>query len=99
MTIHHISNPEHSIVQLSGRFDAHQVQHFTSTVEPLSVATELDFAEVQFIDSSALAALIALYKHAQVKRIPLTISNVQDTVKLIFEVTKLDTILPIKTAT
>lgn len=80
---------------LKGRFDAHQVPQFKSQLEPLQGDATLDFAEVNFIDSTGLATLVSLYKRAQADGADFRIVNVQDQVRLIFEITHLHTVLPL----
>ena len=80
---------------LKGRFDAHQVPQFKDRLEPLSGDATLDFAEVNFIDSTGLATLVSLYKRAQADGTDLRIVNVQDQVRVIFEITHLHTVLPL----
>jgi len=83
------------ICRLEGRFDAHQVPRLKSELEPLREPLTLDFSGVTFIDSSGLAALVSLYKKAREAGVGFEISGIQDAVRLILELTGLDTILPI----
>ena len=83
------------IFHLNGRFDAHEVAKLKSTLEPVKQDFELNMQGVNFIDSSGLALLVSLYKKAREAKINMTISHLQDTVRVIFEVTKLDMVLPI----
>lgn len=85
------------VCRLEGRFDAHQVPRLKGELEPLRGPLHLDFSQVTFIDSSGLAALVSLYKKAREAGVAFEIGNVQDTVRLILELTGLDTILPIRT--
>lgn len=87
--------------QLMGRFDAHQVPGFkvalASVAGPFGRVV-LDFAGVTFIDSTGLAALVALYKRARAEGGSLSIVNLQDPVRAIFEITQLHTVLPLDCA-
>ncbi len=85
------------VCRLEGRFDAHQVPRLKTELETLSGPLRLDFSGVTFIDSSGLAALVTLYKRARAADVAFEISDVQDAVRLILELTGLDSILPIST--
>ncbi|MGI0487181.1 STAS domain-containing protein [Pantanalinema rosaneae CENA516] len=50
----------------------------------------LDLAQVDFIDSSGLVALIAALNRANQHRCRLVVCNLHPAVKLIFEITRLD---------
>jgi len=84
------------VCRLEGRFDAHQVPRLKGALEPVQEPLSLDFSQVTFIDSSGLAALVGLYKKAREAGVAFEIVNIQDTVRLILELTGLDTILPIQ---
>ena len=84
--------------QLEGRFDAHQVPQFKSTVEPVKGNLVLDFSGINFIDSTGIAILIKLYKHNKLENLGFRIINVQDQVRLIFEIAQLHTVLPIESS-
>lgn len=80
---------------LSGRFDAHQVPRFKDAVLPDGLDLELDLSGVSFIDSTGLATLVSMYKAARAQGGTFNITNVQDQVWVIFEVTQLHTVLPV----
>jgi anti-sigma B factor antagonist len=80
---------------LKGRFDAHQVAQFKARLEPLNNLT-LDFAQVNFIDSTGLAMLVSLFKQLQAQNLRLRIVNLQDQVRVIFEITRLHMVLPLE---
>jgi anti-sigma B factor antagonist len=81
-------------IELNGRFDAHEVPGFTAAVEPLLEAgsgdLSVDLAKVEFIDSSALAALVATSKALTGSGRGFAIANPSDPVQVIFELTGLD---------
>ncbi|MFD1734045.1 STAS domain-containing protein [Deinococcus malanensis] len=81
---------------LKGRFDAHQVPRFKAQVEPVEHPLQLDLTHVNFIDSTALAALINLYKKAREAGHSFSIRGLQDPVRVILEITGLYHILPIE---
>ena len=57
---------------------------------------ELDFASINFIDSSGLAMIINIYKKLDSKKQNLSICNSGTFVQEIFKVTKLDTFINIR---
>ncbi len=95
MDIRQTSQTSRVIYHLKGRFDAHEVAKLKGTLEPVKQDFELDMQGVNFIDSSGLALLVNLYKKARDANVKMSIANLQDTVKVIFEVTKLDMVLPL----
>lgn len=85
---------ELTIVRCKGRFDAHTM---TEVKPVLEAATEhapanllVNLAEVSFVDSSALAALVSGMKRARQHGGDLTICGLQKSVRIIFELTRLD---------
>ena len=96
MDITETLNPGGRTYALKGRFDAHQVPQFKARVEPLKDDVTLDFAEVGFVDSTGLAALVSLYKQAKGAGHRLNIVNIQDQVRVIFEITQLHQVLPLE---
>jgi anti-sigma B factor antagonist len=81
---------------LTGRLDAHQVPRLRSQLEPGKENLTLDFSGINFIDSTGLAMLISLYKETRASKRELRITNLQDQVRLIFEITRLYSVLPIE---
>ncbi len=53
----------------------------------------LDLAQIDFIDSSGIAALVAALKLASKRRCRLAICNLHPSVRLIFEITQLDQVM------
>lgn len=96
MDIEQRSDGSERIVTLTGRFDAHQVARFKAEVGDLDGPLVLDLAGVNFVDSTALAQLVGLYKRTREADVPLRIRNLQDPVQLILEITRLDRVLPIE---
>lgn len=82
-------------VRLHGRFDAHEVERVEAAAAALTGDWVLDLAGVHFVDSSGLAALVAFTKRARATETSFTITGVRDEVRLIFEITKVEAILPI----
>lgn len=82
-------------VELEGRFDAHEVPAVKAAIDDLSGDLILDLSGVAFVDSSGLAALVAIDRRAREAGTTFAITGVRDEVRLIFEITKLDGVLPI----
>lgn len=89
--IHRKSNNV-DILQLSGRFDAYEVpvivKWFDDNPETKNAVVNLN--GVGFIDSSGLATLVKVLKHCRQNDGDLYLSNLQQAVLIIFELTRLD---------
>jgi anti-sigma B factor antagonist len=86
-----------TIVVLAGRFDAHEVAQVRGALEqaadvpagtPARVVVNL--AEVNFIDSSGLACLVQGMKRCREHKGDLFLCTLQQPVRIIFELTRLD---------
>ena len=80
-----------ALVKLSGRFDFNTHREFRNAVEPLANETRVsevvvDFAEVDYLDSSALGMLLMLRDKMNVAKKGLTISGVHGNVKQVLEI-------------
>ncbi len=80
-----------ALVKLSGRFDFNTHREFRNAVEPLMNETGVsevvvDFAEVDYLDSSALGMLLMLRDKMNVAKKGLTISGVHGNVKQVLEI-------------
>ena len=95
MEIHRVDSSNSTTYQLSGRFDAHQVDKVRSEVQDFQQNIVIDMSEVSFIDSSGLATLVNIFKKSRQENVELSICNIQDSVKLILEITQLYNVLPI----
>lgn len=83
----------HTVTRLEGRFDAHKCDAFNEHVaKAVPGQMLLDLSQIEFIDSSALAALVALSRDA---RFELMIINPSDPVRVILELTAIDQVLTI----
>ena len=93
MKISPISGNIHK-VDLFGHFDARIASDFVNRVDSLNTAMQsyviVDLADVSFIDSAALAALMRGMKHYRQSQGELYIVNLQMPVLIIFELTRLD---------
>ena len=97
MDIRSSSTPEGRTYHLAGRFDAHQVPQFKAALKDQAGSRlELDFSDVSFIDSTGLATLVSLFKTTSSAGGELRITGVQDQVFVIFEITRLHTVLPLE---
>ena len=79
-----------SIAQLSGRFDSYEAPRLTSWFEQATSKVVVNLAEVSFVDSSALALLVKGMKHCRQSGGDLALCSLQQPVKVIFELTRLD---------
>lgn len=79
---------------LSGRFDAHEADGFRSAVDPVMEAgqpsVDVDLSDVEFIDSTALAELVRIMKHARQRDGDLRLVSPSDPVQVILELTRLN---------
>ena len=94
MEISTTSQANTAIIRLKGRFDAHEIGPVR---EWLKTQTEAGFqklivnlSEVNFIDSSALSTLVQGLKHCREKGGELALCSLQQPVRVIFELTRLD---------
>ena len=83
---------KHSM-SLAGRFDAHEVAAFRLALEPLiaepGCVVRIDLANVIFVDSSALAALLQAQRDITAGGGRLTLVDLADPVRIILELTAL----------
>ena len=81
-------------IELSGRFDAHVAPDFAQKVDALKTSKQnyliVNLANVSFIDSTALAALVRSMKHYRENHGELYIVELQNSVRIIFELTRMD---------
>jgi anti-sigma B factor antagonist len=83
-----------SILTLDGRFDAYEVPRVnewfeqTTSVNPAKVVVNM--TDVKFVDSSALALLVKGMKRCRQQGGDLVLCNLQQPVRIIFELTRLD---------
>ena len=83
-----------SVVELAGRFDAHEVPEvrktLTSAVESGNGRVVIDLGGVNFVDFSGLACLVQGMKHCRERGADAYLCNLQQPVRIIFELTRLD---------
>ena len=94
MEINKSSHGNIPLLSLKGRFDAHEVIPVRDWLKEQSdsgqVRLVVNLAEVNFVDSSALSTLVQGLKHCREKGGDLSLCNLQQPVRVIFELTRLD---------
>lgn len=98
MNIERLERGNETILRLTGRFDAHQTASFQTVFRSLSGDVCIDLDGVSFIGSSGLAALVSSFRQCRERSARLRIINLQDPVRLILEITRLNSVLPIEQA-
>lgn len=87
------------ILALSGRFDTHTAEPVIDwldqavTEEPANIVVNL--AKVDFLDSTALSTLVRGMKHSRERKGDLRLCGMQQPVRIIFELTRLDRVFEI----
>ncbi len=93
MIIRTETGPHGTVMQLVGRFDAHEIDGFRHVADPLmrpdTKVLQIDLSQVAFVDSTALAELVRLQKSALVLDGELTLVAPSDAVRVILEITAL----------
>ncbi|GAA6139555.1 hypothetical protein NBRC116583_33020 [Arenicella sp. 4NH20-0111] len=88
------------IVKIPQRFLAETVQDFKSVIQASMERADrdfiLDFGATDMVDSSALGAIVAVYKSISLTQRVLVLSSLNDTVRTLFELTQLQKIFPIE---
>jgi anti-sigma B factor antagonist len=83
-----------SILYLMGRFDAHEVNPVRDWIKEQVTAGHtkifVNLTDVNFIDSSALSTLVQGLKHCREAGGDLVLCSLPQTVRVIFELTRLD---------
>lgn len=81
-------------VVLSGRFDAHEADLFRAAIDDAIDDNQhhirVNLANVEFVDSTALAELVRGMKRCREQRGDLILVSPSDPVRVILELTKLD---------
>jgi len=79
-----------SVVELSGRFDSYEAPRLTTWFDQATPKVVVNLANVGFVDSSALALLVKGMKHCRQQGGDLALCSLQQPVRVIFELTRLD---------
>jgi anti-sigma B factor antagonist len=100
MQLQHTSEQNIEVIQLPSRIlmaDAKQTKkslhNFVNQQQP---RIALDMRQVEFIDSSGLAVLVNCLQTCRRKSGDICLFGLRDTVKTLFELTRLNTIFPIE---
>ncbi len=84
--------------RIEGRLDAHTVSEYVRDVADVVSATHpyvaLDMEAVEFMDSSALAALVKTLKRCMEHRGSVVLIAVSEPVRIILELTRLEEVFP-----
>ncbi len=91
-----------SALALDDRFDAHEVGAFRAAVDAVvkpGAVVRLDLAAVRFLDSTALAELLRARMALQQTGGQLILEPVSDPVRVILELTGLDSVFAVATST
>jgi anti-sigma B factor antagonist len=90
---------KYKILQPSGLLDgqnANQIRREVTDIVSEGISTiKIDFQEVSFINSSAIGALVATLKLVRANGGEILLYSLNDQVKMIFELTKMDQIFKI----
>lgn len=82
------------VVRLTGRFDAYEVPEVRKALISANESGDgrvvVDLAGVNFVDSSGLACLVQGMKHCRERGADQVLCNLQQPVRIIFELTRLD---------
>lgn len=81
------------IISLAGRFDAQQTEAVRDQIGNALLKTSkliVDLSGVSFMDSAALATLVQGMKHSRQAGGDLRVCSLQQPVRIIFELTRLD---------
>ena len=83
-----------TVIELDGRFDAHEVPEVRKQLENARSSgtgrVVVKLSGVNFIDSSGLASLVQGMKHCREAGGDLYLSDLRQPVRIIFELTRLD---------
>lgn len=85
-----ISKTAENKIRLAGRFDASQVERAESVLAEITASCELDFAELDYISSAGLGALVATFHRLSTTGDRLTLANVSDHIRDIFRISGLE---------
>jgi anti-sigma B factor antagonist len=92
MELKHLTKDKIHVLVLSGRFDAYEVPAVKKWFEEHPSITDMivNLEGVTFIDSSGIAMLVKGLKQCRQNDGELYITNLQQAVRIIFELTRLD---------
>lgn len=90
---------EVAVVSVSGSLDVSVQKNLKEELQQISETQEkdiiLDLSQVSFIDSSCLGAMVALAKQLRQNRGDIKLTHLNDDVRSIFQITRLDKVFEI----
>lgn len=90
---------QQAVIKVSGRFDAYSADAFKVELQSVTAAGYIrlvvDLAEVPFIDSSGLSALVSVFKVVREQNGTLTLANTGPEVTMALQMTRLNRIFSI----
>jgi anti-sigma B factor antagonist len=93
---------EIQVLRITGRFDSYETGRVSEWLDQACAQSPakvvLNLAEVNFVDSSALALMVKGMKRCRQQRGDLYLCSLQQPVRVIFELTRLDKAFAIYTA-
>ncbi|WP_010651742.1 STAS domain-containing protein [Oceanobacillus massiliensis] len=102
LTLNVVEENERSILNASGEIDAYTAPKLKELLLPLTEVegntVEVNLENVNYMDSTGLGVFISALKSTKENNSTLTLSNLQDRVLRIFEITGLDEIMDIRSA-
>jgi anti-sigma B factor antagonist len=85
---------EAATITINGRFDAHQVPQVQQEMDGILAGGQhniiLNLADVNFVDSSALAVMVRGMKRCREQNGELILCGLRQPVRIIFELTRMD---------
>jgi anti-sigma B factor antagonist len=80
---------------LSGRFDSSQSEKAMAFLGQLNTSTTLDLSALDYISSTGLGVLIAIHQQLKERGAQLTLTNLNNHVRLVVQLARLDLVLHI----
>ena len=94
-----VTKPRPNVLQLEGEIDLHVSQGVAELLRPMVAKKPqvlvVDLEKVTYLDSSGLAVLIEAMQNVQKYGGKFALANVQESVKHIFEIARLDQVFQI----
>lgn len=85
-----ISKTSQNQIRLAGRFDASQVETAEAVLREITSSCEIDCAELDYISSAGLGALVATFHRLAATGDKITLANVSDHIRDIFRISGLE---------
>ena len=81
---------ENGTVRLEGRLDASQSEKAKEELSKIFESITIDMSDLDYISSSGLSVLIKTYKRLEEGGETVTLTNMSDRIRDVFELTRLD---------